>query len=156
MKEIYIIERDGNVVYYKLPKSNLKNFNDEIYIHEYYFRKYMKDKNIKLDNNNLTSYELAEQLTKIGLSSIIVDHKMMCIFLPQFITKEQFDWYVSKNRALKRFDISYGFLKGNEFVTIDPDYEIGEKTKIKDFYKYIRNNIQMKKEGEIDEYRRLI
>lgn len=155
MKEVYIIEKDGNCIYYKIPKVlDGKIFDDEIYNHEYYYRKYIKDKNIKLENEKLVSFEFAEYLSKLDIASIIVENKKMLIFLPKKISKEQSNWFINAKNAIRYFEVSYGYNDINDFKINEPKVSEGETTKIKDFYKYIKLNIQ--KEGEDNEYRKTI
>ena len=158
MREVYIIERDGNVIYYKIPKSNNDTEGNEEYYHEYYYKKYIKDNNIKIALNDeiLPSFEYGKLLSNIGISSIIVENRKMFIFLPEKISKGQFNWFVDSKNALKSFNISYSSIQNNDLVINDPDIHAGKKTLIKDFYKYIKININNQKEGEINEHRRTI
>jgi len=154
MKEVYIIEKNGNCIFYKIPKApEDKNFDDDPYNHEYWYRKYIKDNNIELDDYNLTSYLFAEELAKKDISSIILENKTMCIFLPKNISKEQLDWYINRKNSLRHYYISYEYYDGDEIKTRDPDIDSGEITLIKEFYKHLKGKI---KEGEINEHRRTI
>lgn len=148
MKEVYIIEKDGNVNYYKML-----NDND---FHSAYFFKYIQENNLNIKCDNLTSFGYATELSKLGLASIIVENKNMYIFLPEYISNNQFTWFLKSKKSFRYFQLSYGYIDNKEFVSIDPDITQGETTKIKDFYKYLKKNIQNRKEGEVNEHRRTI
>ena len=147
MKEVYIIEKSGNVNSYKMPANDY---------HIKYLYKYIQDNNLDIKCDNLTTFDYSEELSKLGISSIIIENKKMCIFIPEYISKGQFDWFIKSKKALKYFEISYGYINNDEFIVKDPDIFEGETTKIKDFYKHLKNNIQIQKEGEIGEYRKTV
>ena len=147
MKETYIIEQNGNVESYKMPANDY---------HIKYLYKYIQDNNLDIKCDNLTTFDYGEELSKLGIASIIVENKKMCIFIPEYISKGQFDWFIKSKKAFKHFEISYGYVSNDELVVIDPDIFEGETTKIKDFYKYLKTNIKNRKEDEISEHRRTI
>ena len=157
MREVYIIERNGNHISYKVKEAPEGiPFDSEPYDHASQYRKYIKDNNIQLENDKLLSFEFGEELSKLGISSIIVENKVMCIFLPEHLSDEQSKWFIDRKNILRHYNISYGYIKDNELITKDPDRDEGEMTLIKDFYKHIKKDIQIQKEGEINELGRAI
>lgn len=147
MKETYIIDQIGIVKSYKMPANDY---------HEKYLYKYIQDNNLDIKCDNLTTYGYGEELSKLGIASIIVENKKMCIFIPEYISKGQFDWFIRHKKALRFFNISYGYVIKDEMKFEDPDTTKGETSKIKDFYKYLKTNIKNRKEDEISEHRRTI
>lgn len=146
MGEVYIIERDGNVKFYKLSEED--NY------HSSYFKKYIKENNIDINEDNLTSYEYGIRLSKIGLLSIIVENRNMLIFVPEIISNDQFNWLINRKKALINFCISYSYIENKESKCVES--KENKKSSVKDFYKYIKSNIQNQKEGELDEHRKAI
>ena len=157
MREVYIITKEGEHIFYRIPQipqdASKEEQNDLKYAHETYFRKYIIENNLNIDHTGKTSYALAEELMKVGLSPIIVENKEMFIFIPKQITKEQYLWYKKMYHALVRYNVHYACFEGEEIINNDPDFEEPNKVTMKRFYKNIEKNLKSQKEVENDEYR---
>ena len=157
MREVFIITEEGKHIYYRIPNipedAPKEETNNPKYSHAFYLEDYMEKNNIYVDEKNKTSYGLAEELMKVGLSPIIVENKEMFIFIPKQITKEQYLWYKKMYPALVRYNVHYACFEGEEIINNDPDFEEPNKVTIKRFYKNIEKNLKSQKEVENDEYR---
>lgn len=157
MREVFIITEEGKHIYYRIPNipedASKEETNNPKYSHAFYLEDYMEKNNIDVDAKNKTSYGLAEELMKKGLSPIIVENREMFIFVPPQITKLQYTWYKGMYPALKRFNIHYAYLENNEMMNIDPELDEPKNQNLKRFYKNIEKNLKSQKESENNEYR---
>lgn len=156
MREVYILPREEEYVFYRVPQMpenpSKEEKNDLKYAHETYLKKYIKDNNIDVDTEK-TSYGLAEELMKIGISSIIVENREMIVFIPKEISQTQYNWYKNMYAALRRFNIHYAYFEGEEIKLEDPDDEEFHKSNINKFYKNIKSNLKKQKESEKNGYK---
>ena len=155
-RKVYVVLRDGNHKSYDIPiaKSKEEETKDE-FLHSYYLKKFAAENNINVDENEKLSYPLAENLSNEGYCPIIVENRVMCIFLPEKVSEDQYMWFKKIYKLLTRYSISYTHIENGEIIIESPDIEEGETTLLKQFDKYIKKNYKKYKESDQDGYRKI-
>lgn len=153
MREVFIITREGNHVSYIIPNipedASKEEMKDLKYAHETYFKKYIEENNIDVNTEGKTSYGIAEELMLVGLSPIIVENREMFVFIPEKMTKEQYNWYKKMIPVLKRFNIHFSYVENDNINSVDIEDDEPSNQNLKRFYKIIDKNIKKQKESEI-------
>ena len=134
-REVYIIEKDGNIVANKITAMP----GEKEFLHSYYLVKYMNKNNIPHDDSTL-SYTQGEVLSKNGISTILIDNNLSIVFLPEFITEYQSYTFNKIKKFLSRYKVMYEYIDGDETVSVSLNYLEGETTKINSLYKQIKKN----------------
>ena len=144
-EEVIIIPKENKYVSYNVLNGN----------HSDYLKKYIIENAIAIkDYEDITiSGMLATMLSNIGISVIIIESKRMYIYLPEEITKNQYDWFKGMYGYLNKYNIKFSYIENGEIIYYETE---DEESQIKEFYKYIKKNIKKNKDSEENEYRRNI
>ena len=149
MKELIIISKEEGHISYKVTGTDK---DDPKSYHPYYMIEYINENNLDIDyNDDDVSGILATKLAQAGISTIIVEGKIMSIYLPENMTKNQLDYYKGMHKLLMKFSIYYMYIKDGNIVYCDED-SIEKNTYIKEFYKYLKEKMRELEDG----YRRSI
>ena len=145
MEEVIIIPNEDKYVSYKVLNGN----------HSDYLKKYIIENGINIsDYEDITiSGMLASMLSNIGISVIIIESNRMNIYLPEIMTKNQYDWFKGMYGYLNKFNIKFSYIENGEIMYYEND---DDESQIKEFYKYIKKNIKKSKDSEENELRRNI
>ncbi len=145
MEEVIIIQQDGKSITYK------KESNDKEYYHSYYLKQYAKENNINITDSDSTGI-IASDLTKTGLSILIIENRYLLVYLPEVLSKQQLKFYLDKKNVLRRFNIDYSYMEDGKIKYAEYDDEFNNSFRVRQFYNYIKKNIEEQKKGDIDEY----
>lgn len=133
-KEIVIIPKEGESISYKSSEED----------HSDLLKKFVIDNNVNIDNvdkNDLTiTGPFCEFIAKQGYSVMILEGLYTCVYLPEKVSINQYEFYDRIKKVLFFKSFHYGYIEDGELIESNGDEKNSKR--IKTFYKHMKDSLE--------------